>query len=737
MVNIVKISKIRFVVTVGLLLLLVALVIYRLYDFTILQHDKYIDIAYEQSTSDTPISARRGVIYDRNMVALANNTPVERVFISPNEITDNTEALLIAQGLSEILGVDYHFVYDKTQKKLRKDETIKKNVDIVTANIVREFKQENGIKAIYFGQETQRVYPYSNLASHVIGFTGSDNNGLEGVEAQYDEYLKGVAGRIITARNAKGRAMDTEYETYVDAQNGYSIVLTIDKSIQNFLENQLEAAYAESKPNNKAYGIAMDVNTGEILALSVKPDYNLNDPFMLDEKSQRILDASEFTSDTQKSEAELNLTYAMWRNSVISDPYEPGSTFKVITASMAFEEKKVSESTTDKFECPGFYVVGGIKIKCHKVDGHGSVTFAQGLQASCNPTLMIAAGRLEGQPFLKYLEEFGYYERTGIDLPGEARSIMHQAANFRSVELATSSFGQTFKVTPLQQIIGIAAVANGGKLVTPHVVKSIIDEERNIIKSFGTEVKRTVISEETSKTVSRIMAEGVATGGAARNAFVKGYSIAAKTGTSEKRDNVDSEVRIGSCVAFAPAENPQIAVLIIVDEPTIGSVYGGVIAAPFVSKFLADTLPYLGFDPKLSEEEKAAQPITVKNYINVDVESAKEHIHSSGLEYDIIGTGEFVVDQSPKTGTLPKGGTITLYTDKAISYAMVTVPDVKNLTADKANQKIVNAGLNIRAIGENDVNSTAIAYKQTPEAGTSVLPGSVVEVEFRYLDNVH
>ena len=715
----------------------IAALLVKLYDIQVTNYKLYQERVTAQRTGDIPINPRRGSIYDRNMTVLAENTHVEQIFISPAEIKDEKEAELIARGLSELLGVDYDEIYAKTAKKERKDENIKHAVEMSVAQEVRRFKEDNGIKAIYFREETKRVYPYANRAAQLIGFTGSENKGMYGVEARYDEYLSGMPGRIITIKNAFGKSVSTE-STYVEVQNGNNIILTIDKSVQEILEKNLEAAFAESKPRERVTGIVMDVNNGEILAMATKPDFDLNDPYNpdpdvlryinLDETALLYIQNKAFESEEDEAvEVNKQKLYKLWNNKAVSEPYEPGSTFKVITSAMALEEKTVKP--TDGFYCSGEHIVGGIPIPCHLAGGHGRESFAGGLQQSCNPVLMQTAEKLGGAAFLKYFDAFGYNRRTGIDLPSEAAPIMHAPGDFRSVELATASFGQRFKITPIQQLAGIAAVANGGKLVTPHVVKSIIDDNGNVVKNFETEIKRMVISRETSKTLTWILAEGVANNGAARNAYVKGYDVAAKTGTSQKE--VNTEGRIGSCVAYAPADNPSIAVLIIVDEPTVGSVYGGVIAAPYISKTLAEVLPYLGIEPAYAD--------IIESYINVDnyerqpAAEATEKIASKGLKFKIVGEGDAVREQMPKKGNnLPKGGTVVLYTEAVQDKETAAVPDVTGLTARQANDRITAAGLNINIAGAEDMNSSASARSQKPAAGEVVVIGTIVEVEFRH-----
>ena len=764
---------------VGILILAVIGVLGRLYYFQVIRFSEYQLEAIRQQTRETSISPNRGTIYDRNMRILASSAVVERVFISPAEldIKPNADgkfepdeeseemrkakaARLVSEFFSEFFELDYDWVYERTQRLHRRDETIKSKVDIIIANQVRQFAVDHRIIGIYFGQETKRVYPYSNLAAHVIGFTGAENNGLLGIEARYNEYLKGTAGRIVTARDARNNLMSSEYETYIDAQNGSNLVLTIDWTIQSFLERHLETAFAETQAAQRVAGAIMCVHTGEILAIATLPNFDLNDPFKWDEEVMKFINLewadyqaidkeierlenereSIFSEEEKEKERsrlrDLSKLYKLWKNKIITEPYEPGSTFKVITAAMTIEEKASSEH--ERFYCSGMLHIGGFDINCHVRHGHGSLTFAEGLKVSCNPVTMISAERVTAPVFLKYFDAFGYNEKTGIDLPGETIGLTH--SQMGSVELATSSFGQTFNITPIQHLVGLAAVANGGKVVTPRVVRAIVDDSGNVIRNFEPEIKRTVLSGETSQLISRILAEGVADGGSGRNAFVKGYQIAAKTGTSQKRGpHDDDEARIGSTAAYAPADDPQVVILIIIDEPdlTISSMFGGVIAAPHIAKTLADTLPYLGIEPQYTDEELAELQVLVRGYALQKVDVAIEDIVSRGLDYHIEGTGEFVRAQIPRQGSkLRKGGRIILYTeDSSPEDNLIEVPNVLSVTAETANRRITDAGLNINIIGASGRNSGASAHKQNPEAGEQVPRGTIITVEFMYQDS--
>ncbi|MCL2157846.1 MAG: penicillin-binding transpeptidase domain-containing protein [Oscillospiraceae bacterium] len=730
----------RIFIMGALIVAATTIILVRLFDLQVTNFKYYQERSISQREAYIPINPERGVIYDRNMKVLADNTQVERVVISPYDIKSEEAERLIAQGLSELLEVDYEEIYEKTQKKNRKYELIKSGVEADLAAKVLQFIAENSIdpNAIYLEPETKRVYPYANLAAQLIGFTGAENEGQFGIEYQYNGYLKGAPGRIITVKNAMGKSVNPELETYVDVQNGNNIILTIDLTIQSILEKNLEEAFNESLPRERAVGIVMDVNTGEILAMATKPDFDPNDPYNYDpdileyinlnEKTLAEIESQEYESEEEKERAtNIQKLYKLWNNKAVSETYEPGSTFKVITAAMAFEEKAVSP--TDIFVCSGSYTVSGIPIACHYAAGHGRETFAYGLQQSCNPCLMQTAERIGNADFLKYLDAFGYNTRTGIDLPFESLSAMHAPQNFRSVELATASFGQRFEITPIQQLVGLAAVANGGKLVVPHVVKSIMDDSGNVVKNFEPEITHMVLSEETCNTLTSILAEGVANGGAAKNAYVTGYDVAAKTGTSEK--GVNTGKYIGSCMAYAPADDPKIIVLIIVDEPTGGVAYGSQIAAPYISKTLSEVLPYMGIEP--SYEELIESYVNVKNYKGQDAAQAKEDIIAKGLRCTVVGEGDTVKDQLPKTGSvIPKNGVVVLYTENAGEEELVPVPDANGLNAKQADDKMAAAGLNINIIGAEDINSLATARSQKPAAGELVLPGTIVEVEFRH-----
>ncbi len=728
----------RVAIIISVFLVLLAALIRNLVKVQLVDNEKYKDKAFLQYTTELSINPKRGTIYDRNMKALAVSATVENIIVAPREIEEEMIEP-IAQFLSQTLELDKDTVLAKLKKRDSMYQIIKKQVEKETADKIRVFMSENNLSnGIHFEDNTKRYYPDGNFASHVLGFTNSDNVGAYGIEAKYENYLKGVPGKVITAQNAKVKDMPFEYESYIGAENGTNLVLTIDWSIQYFLEKNLEAALEDTNAQNRVFGIVMDVNTAEILAIATKPDFDPNDPYTLDARSQKKLDEFQGTEEEKKTYYK-ELLEELWKNKAVTEIYEPGSTFKLVTSAIALEENLVKAG--DGFYCPGHKTVAGKVIHCHKVSGHGSETFAQGLQNSCNPVFMTLAERIGKYKFYEYFKAFGMTERTNIDLPGEASSIYHtDIKGFNDVELAVYSFGQTFKVTPLQLMRAASAVANGGYLLQPHIVKELVDDDGNVIESYDTKVVRQVISENTSKQIMQILADGINVG-STKNAYVKGYSVAAKTGTSQKRDKVnpktgEKDLMIGSCIAFAPANDPQIAVLIAIDEPSNGQYYGGVIAAPVVSAVLTDVLPYLNIPPELTDAEKESMGVCVSNYRNTTVADAKTKIEKDKLNYKVIGDGEVVIEQFPRDGTyVSSGGIVVLYTGSSVPQSNVTVPNVMNLSPSEANRKIINSGLNIKMNGTYQEGiGGAVSVSQLPEAGEKVQPGTVVTVTFKHLD---
>ncbi len=737
----------RAFVLVSLCTIFAVVIIGRLFYLQLLRHDYYKELVLRQMLYETEISAKRGTITDRNGVTLATNYTTERIFIDPANMKTDEVRQFVAQGLSEILDVDYDFVYAEAQKSKYRDRTIKKNVEKETADKVRQFILDNAdlpifttadgkemalSNMIYLAETTTRVYPYGDLASHVIGFCGTDG-GLYGLEYQYDSVLSGTSGNIFAAKTGIGSAMPYNYETIIDAQNGANLVTTIDYKIQSFLQKYLEEAAVESGAKSRACGIIMNPKTGEIYAMATYPYYDLNSPrtlpdyydsFLADELALYGADSEEY----QKQASEY--LFSTWNNKCLTDTYEPGSTSKIFTTAMALEENLSTVSET--FSCTGSYLVSGWSrpIKCHKVTGHGTLTFAGALQQSCNPVMMRLAERIGISTFCDYFSAFGLDSKTGIDLPGEADSIYVSEDKMSGVDLAVYSFGQRYNVTAVQQIAAVASVANGGTLVTPHVVKEIVDDNGEVLASFGTTAVRQVVSEETAETISTILEEGVSGNGGAKNAYVKGYKVAAKTGTSEKGTD---GARIASTVAYAPADDPEVICILIVDEPTIGSLYGSTVAAPYVSKILGDVLPYLGIEPEYSAEEMEEAELDLPNLRGMSLDEAILRLMGAGLSYEIVGNGTSVVRQTPPSGStvMKENGKVILYTDESTEEKTAVVPSVIGMTAEKANQTLADAGFNIRIVG--NPRDGIVAVDQSIRGGETAERGTVISVEFRYI----
>lgn len=729
-------AKIIIIVITAMLCLLIG----RLVSLQLVDANNYKNDALKQYTVDVSISAKRGSILDRNKKPLAVSATVYNVFVAPRQIKDDVQLQLIADGLSRILNVDRDGIIKKcTEHRNTLYQVIKKKISDSEEALVRAFIKENNLAdsgIINLEETTKRFYPYSSLASQLIGFTGTDNNGLTGIEKAYDEYLKGVDGRAIKGRDANGNALPFKYESYVEAQDGYNLLTTIDYNIQSILEKYLKQAYIDDNPQGAVSGMIMDVKTGEILASAIYPNFDLNSYNVLTDYYQQKLDEfslpDEETGETKTQEEieakKSELMYQMWDNSLVTKTYEPGSTFKIITSAMALESGAISES--DHFYCPGYKVVGGQRINCHQRGGHKDQTFAEALQHSCNPAFMEIGLKVGQETFMKYFDAFGYLKKSQTDLLGEAETLYWKTYNnrFGDVELACYSFGQTFAVTPLQHLRAVATIANGGDLVTPHVGKALIDNNGNVVKTFEFPVERQVISKSTAEIICRDLINS------SPNACVNGYNVVIKTGTSEKRNTKDIEDDyVGSTVAFAPAEDPKIAIIIMVDTPPADRYYGSIVAAPYISKTLGEVLPYLGIEPTSG----STKTVLVKNYIGSESEAAKLAIEKAGLKCVIKGGGGAVTDQMPKQGTnVSENGLVVLYTAGETVENTVKVPDVVgggSITPSTVNNRIINAGLNIAMKGIHEGNFTnCYAVSQSPAAGEMVAPGTVITVEFRY-----
>ena len=704
----------------------------------LIQGESLQQMAAEQQLKDTKINAQRGTIYDCNKKPLAQSATVWTVVLESAYLKDDEIREKIATGLSSILDMDKNEILEKAKKKSFYT-VIKRKVESDIKDKIIEFQKENKITTgIRLVEDYKRYYPYGDFASCIIGFTGTDNQGLSGLESYYNEYLTGQPGRLVTARNAIGTDMPFDYEKMIQAKNGDSLVLSIDEVVQHFLEKGLEEGIANHKVMNRAGAIMMDVNTGEIVGMAVKGGYDLNKPFeisdvVLKEKIDEL-------PEEERSKARAEALEAQWRNKIVSDTYMPGSVFKQITTAMAYEENLINEKTN--FNCSGSFVPfqGARPIKCHKHGGHGSQIFERAFCNSCNPAFIQIGQKIGAEKFYKYYQAFGFTEKTGIDLPGEANGIFFSKdGSMGPMDLAVASFGQNFSITPIQMVTAAAAIANGGHLVKPHLVKQIIDSEGNIVKSFDKIEKRQVISEQTSKRICSLLMQNAIDGGA-KNGYVPGYRIGGKTGTSQKIGNSgpDGMDYISSFCGIVPADKPKYIVLIYYDTPKGPSYYGAAVAAPTFAKVMQDALPYLGLERKYTEEEMTKLEIMVPFLVGSTIDQAKNQAINLQLNPVIYGTGDTVISQIPDVSTkIPKGGTIVLYTDKDSISKRAIVPQFVGKTLAAANREASAARLNIKIKGISSTSSGFLCTSQSIAAGAEVKPGTVIALSFSQNKSEH
>lgn len=711
----------------------------RLFQLMIIDGGKYSTMAANQQLSTTTLSADRGTIYDRNQKVLATSATVWTVYITPKDIENDEEARLIADGLAQILELDSEKIYAQTQKGTAY-EKVKQKVEEPAAELVRAFISENSLGSIVgLDSSNKRYYPNGTLASTVLGFVGDDNQGLSGIEYQYDATLEGIPGKLVASKNARGSDMPFNYETLVEAQQGSSLVLTIDEYVQYVAEKHLDEAVAINNATNRGCCIVMNVNTGEILAMATKPDFDPNQPFTL--YSQADIDAlAEFSKTTTDQKAisskKTELLEAQWKNKSIVDTYEPGSVFKIITGSAALEEHKVTMDSG--FSCPGYIVIAGTRYNCHKTSGHGAQKFINIFENSCNPAFIEIGQRLGSTLFYKYFKAFGFTQKTGIDLPGEAVGVYYTEDNMGPVELASESFGQTFRITPIQMITAVAAACNGGYYVKPHMVKEVLDSDGNVIQTIDTDRVRQVVSAETSQIISTCL-NSVVDNGSGKNAYVAGYRMCGKTGTSQKIDKKSESGMqyVASFCGYAPADKPEYAIIVIVDEPHGSSIYGSAVSAPVAGAVMSEILPYLGVEAIYTDKEYEALNKSVPNVIGKTIGEATSAIESAGLHITVKGDGETVLRQTPDPGTTsPSGGTVVIYTTEEDSPQTVTVPDFTGMGVSQVTSEAAAAGLTVNLSGVIDGQSGAVSYKQSLEKDSTVEAGAVITVYFRYTDVV-
>lgn len=701
--------------------------------------------AETQQLSDTAITAQRGIIYDANMSVLAQSASAWKISLNatafaeiPAKAQEQVYSVLI-----NTLGVTREYLENKASYKQYNSVSIKTKVekeakDKLEAFVKGTFIDKNNNEqsfgsVVMIDEDVKRYYPYSTLASQILGFTGTDNNGLSGLESYYNSTLTGVDGRVISARSNSSVAQDIEYKSVYEAKQGTSLVLTVDETIQRYLENALSSCYETSKANS-CTGIVMDVKTGAILAMSTKGDFDPNDPYTINDK-RTIESINKITDTKEKEKAEEEAMYSQWRNRAISDTYEPGSVFKLITMAAGLEENVVKYD--EKFTCTGSVNVADRIYSCHNTAGHGTQTLTEGLMNSCNPYFITIGQRLGVDTFYKYFEAFGFTEETGIDLPGEASPkagvTYFKKDTMTKVNLASSSFGQSFQITPIQMITAVNAIANDGKLMKPYIVSKTLDSDGNVILQNQPIEKRQVVSESTSEKIMASM-EQVALNGTARNAYVAGYRVGGKTGTSDKLNNVGQVV--ASFVGVAPTNDPRITVLIVVDEPE-GATGGGAVAAPVAGEVIENTLTYLNVERQYNDSEKALLDVQVPSVTGDSVSEAKTSLEEDKFSVQIVGEGDKVLSQMPASGQyIPQGGVIVLYTEKQKKKMKTVVPDFTGMTITEANYAAVNAGINIKVSGNSLSEESMTAYRQSSLKGSEVESGSTVTVYFRTTSGV-
>ncbi|MBQ3496934.1 MAG: PASTA domain-containing protein [Oscillospiraceae bacterium] len=715
-----------------------------LYKWQILRHDELQGMAISQQTRKTTVSASRGTIYDRNGDILAISATAEKIFLSPMEIgkyiEENKDAksrAFIAEGLGGILGVSAADIETKMDKTWSEYEVIKLKAEQEEADAVRAFLNEHGIKGVYISTNAKRYYPYGTLAAHIIGFVGTDDYGLYGLEALYNEELEGTSGMVVTAKDGSGASLLYQYEQYFEARGGDSLELTIDTTMQYYLEKALEELETKYGTGAGATGIIMDVNNGAVRAMASLPTYDLNDYGTIhDERLSAELSELEGDEYLEKLGA---LQLRQWRSKAVNDTYEPGSTFKILTLAMALEEGEVSKS--DHFNCVGHAYVQGWPdpINCSNRTGHGYQTLTEAAGNSCNPAFMDLGLRVGTERFYQYLKDFGLMEKTGIDMIGETTGIFANEKDFNSqiVSLATYSFGQTFNVTPLALVAAQAACVNGGYLYTPYLVERVLDDEGNVIEQHTPTPIRQVISEQTSATVREIL-EYVVSDGTGRNGQVAGYRIGGKTGTAEKtgqKDESGNNKVVVSFVCFAPADDPEIIMLLTLDTPsrTTGTyVSGGNMVAPVASAAMAEILPYLGYEAEYDAGDVLFTNANVPNVVGQSRESAALRMSASGFSFTTVGDGPTVTDQTPVGGSVvPSAATIILYLGEEKPDTPCIVPNVLGMTAEQANTALTNAGLIMGVSGMTTSSArSVVAISQSDAEGAQLPAGSVVTVQF-------
>lgn len=704
----------------------------RLTYLTTVQSSELQESAVDLQLADTTVSAKRGTIYDANGNVLAESASVWQVVMSPVNFKNDKQRQAAAKGLSEIFDLEYNDVLDDTKQqshyvvvKRRIESDEREKVLELIDTLKKDYSCSGVIQLL---DDYKRYYPKNSLASSVIGFTGSDDQGLEGIEYEYDSYLSGTPGRIITAQNARGTDMPFRYEQNVESEDGNNVYLTIDETIQSICEKYMQKGVEDNNVLNKGVCIAMDVNTGAILAMVTTDGYDLNNPYELSAKDKKKIKS---TAKSKQAEAESAALSNMWRNKAVADTYMPGSVFKMCVASAALEENLVNDKTS--FTCTGSISVEGETIHCSNISGHGTQNFVEVISNSCNPAFIQIGQMLGAGKFRQYYQGFGFSDKTGIDLPGEAEDSFWKEGKMGGVDLAVASFGQNFTITPIQMITACAAVSNGGYVVQPHVVSKITDSKGNVIKTVDKKVKRQVISDDTSKKMNEYLEYNTERQGAAAG-YISGYKVAGKTGTTEKRgvtkfESSFSEDYISSFCGYAPADDPQIAMLVFFDTPDGDAYYGSQFSSPVFINIMSEVLPYLDVKTSYTDEELGYVDASAGDYTGVSVDEAKTAVEADGFTATVKGNGSTVISQIPTVSSgLQKGGSIVLYTDSNSQSETVSVPSLIGLSPDEVNDVASAYGLNVSFSGAT--TSSGTSSSQNIEAGTSVSPGTVITVSF-------
>ena len=719
-----------FVLMILMGVVMFVLLFFRLFDLQITRHEELQGKAVNQQTRRTVVTANRGTIYDAGGNILAISSSAETIILSPLEIdnaVNDTEDPVswtkesLAAGLAEILGKDASAIRKRMDNVKSQYEVIQLRADEDTAAKVRSYVDENKIAGVHLVADTKRYYPYGSLAAQVIGFVGDENTGLYGLEAYYEKELEGQSGLVISSKDQAENDMLYTYEQYFAAKNGSDLTLTLDTTIQYYLEKGIESMVDKFSAANGASGIVMDAKTGGILAMASYPNYDLNDFLTVsDQTLQERIERGESTV------ADMQLL--QWRNKALNDTYEPGSTFKILTLSAALEEGVVDKTTT--VNCGGSVNISGYTIHCSNKNGHGLQTLVQSVGNSCNPAFINYGLRIGSEKFYEYMRSFGLMNTTGIDLGGEAVGVFAADSSFTQLDLACYAFGQNFTVTPLALISAQAACINGGYLHTPYLVERITDSDGNVTYRHDDTPVRQVISEQTSATVRECL-EYVVASGTGKNGQVAGYRIGGKTGTADKGQTGDVVV---SFLCFAPADDPQVIMLITMDTPSRATgtyVSGGNMVAPTASTVMAEILPYLGVEPSYSAEELLGMDTTVPNVIGMSVEEAKAKLKDRALSYKIVGDGEAITDQTPAGGAIiPGKSSVILYVGEEKSTDKCVVPHLIGKTPSEANTTATAAGLLIRFSGTTGSESSSVrVLSQSIDEGTEVEAGTVITVQ--------